>query len=69
MPDLSAAIQTQGIKEYAVKSIWLLTLSLFMFRILADDPDYAFALNDFALFAHRLYGCSYLHAALSFLQA
>ncbi len=40
-----------------------------MFRIFADDPDDALALNDFAFFAHRLYGCSYLHAALSFLQA
>ena len=30
-------------------------LSLFMLWILTDDPDTAFSLNDFALFANRLY--------------
>ncbi len=39
-----------------------------MLRIFADDPDNALALNDFAFFAHRLNGRSYLHAALSFLN-
>ena len=32
-----------------------------MFGILADDSDGAFALDDFALFAHRLNRCSYFH--------
>ena len=39
-----------------------------MLRILADNPDYALALDDLALLAHRLYGCSNLHVALSFLH-
>ena len=37
-----------------------------MLRIFADNPDDAFALNDFALLAHRLYGRSYFHDAHSF---
>ena len=36
-------------------------LPLFVLRILADDPDNAFALDDFALVAHRLHGSSNLH--------
>lgn len=40
-----------------------------MLRILADNPDNAFALDNFALLAHRLHGCSNFHAALSFLKS
>ena len=32
-----------------------LSLSLFVFRILADNPDTAFSLDYLALFADRLY--------------
>ena len=42
----------------------LLTLSLFVLRILADDPDNTLALNDFALIANRLYRSSYFHSLL-----
>ena len=38
-----------------------------MLRILADNPDNALALNDFALLAHRLHRCSNLHDIRSFL--
>lgn len=40
------------------------TLPLFVFRILADDPDNAFALDDFALVANRLHGSSNFHLLL-----
>ena len=40
------------------------TLPLFVFRILADDPDNAFALDDFALVTHRLHGSSNFHLLL-----
>ena len=40
------------------------TLPLFVFRILADDPDDAFALDNLALIAHRLHGSSNLHLLL-----
>ena len=40
------------------------TLSLFVLRIFADDPDNTLALNDFALIANRLYGSSYFHNLL-----
>ena len=43
---------------------FFLTLSLFVLRILADDPDNTLALNDFALIANRLYGSSYFHSLL-----
>ena len=39
-------------------------LSLFVLRILADDPDNTLALNDFALIANRFYRSSYLHSIL-----
>ena len=39
-------------------------LSLFVLRILADDPDNTLALNDFALIANRLYRSSYFHSLL-----
>ena len=42
----------------------LSTLSLFVLRIFADDPDNTLALNDFALIANRLYGSSYFHSLL-----
>ena len=32
-----------------------------MLGVLADDHDFAFALDDFALFAHGLNGRSYFH--------
>ena len=32
-----------------------LTLSLFVLRVLADDPDAALSLNDLALLANRFY--------------
>jgi hypothetical protein len=35
-----------------------------VFRILADDPDDTFALDDFALIAHRLHGSSNFHLLL-----
>jgi hypothetical protein len=44
------------------------TLSLLMLRILADNPDNALALDNLALLAHRLDGCSNFHVARSFLQ-
>ena len=40
------------------------TLSLFVLRILADDPDNTFALNDLAFIANRLYRSSYFHNLL-----
>ena len=45
------------------------TLPLFVFRILADDPYDAFALDDFALVANRLYGSSNLHLLLLSFEA
>ena len=39
-----------------------------MLRVLADNPYHALALDDLALLAHRLHGCSNFHAALSFLK-
>ena len=39
-------------------------LSLFVLRILADDPDNTLALDDFALIANRLYRSSYFHNLL-----
>ena len=39
-------------------------LSLFVLRVFADDPDGALALDDLALIAHRLHGCSDLHKPL-----
>ena len=42
----------------------LSTLSLFVLRILADDPDNTLALNDFALVADGLYRSSYFHSLL-----
>lgn len=39
-----------------------------MLRILADNPDNALALDNLALLAHRLDGCSNFHVARSFLQ-
>lgn len=44
------------------------TLSLFMFRILTDDSNDAFSLNDFAFLANRLHRRSNLHNNLSFLK-
>ena len=35
-----------------------------MLRVLADYPDNTLALNNLALLAHRLYGCSNLHCLL-----
>ena len=32
-----------------------------MLRILADNTNASFSLDDFALFAHRFYGTSNLH--------
>ena len=40
------------------------TLPLFVFRILADDPYGAFALDDLAFVTHRLHGSSNLHLLL-----
>ena len=40
------------------------TLPLFVFRILADDPDDTFALDDFAFVANRLHGSSNFHLLL-----
>lgn len=39
----------------------VLALSLFVLRVLTDNSDCALSLNDFALFANRFYGRSYLH--------
>jgi hypothetical protein len=38
-----------------------LSLALFMFRVDADHPHHAFAVNDLAFVANFLYRCSYLH--------
>ena len=40
------------------------TLSLFVLRIFADDPDRTLALDDFALVTHGLHGSSNLHRPL-----
>ena len=42
----------------------LSALSLFVLRILADDPDNALALDDFAFIADRLYRSSNFHCLL-----
>ena len=39
----------------------LLTLTLLVLRVLADNHDFTLALDDFALLAHGLYGRSYFH--------
>ena len=49
---------------FAVYSLILLTLSLLVLRILADDHDRTLALDHFALFADRFYRRSYLHNTL-----
>ena len=41
-----------------------LSLSLLMLGVFADDHDFALALDDFALFAHGLYGRSDFHFCL-----
>ena len=41
--------------------VFLLALLLLMLRVLADNHDAAFALDDLALFAHGLHGRSYFH--------
>ena len=41
-----------------------LTLSLFVFRILTDNPDAPFSLNYFALLAHRFNWWSYFHSQI-----
>src|SRR6266567_3915530 len=41
-----------------------LPLALFVFRILADHPHHALAVNDLALVANFLYRCSYFHKAV-----
>ena len=40
-----------------------------MLRVLADNPYHALALDDLALLAHRLNGCSNLHSLLILLPA
>src|SRR5579863_1805221 len=39
----------------------MLSLPLFVLRVLADDPHHAVAANHLALVANLLYRCSYLH--------
>ena len=39
----------------------LLALTLFMLGVVADDHDFALALDDLALLAHRLHGRSDFH--------
>src|SRR5579863_7577176 len=41
-----------------------LPLALFVFRVDADHPYHAFAVDDLALVANLLYRCSYLHNLL-----
>ena len=41
-------------------------LSLLMFGVLANYHYFAFALNDLAFFAHRLYGRTYFHFFTSY---
>ena len=43
------------------RRFWKLTLSLFVLRVLADDPDAALSLNDLALLTDRFYWWSNLH--------
>lgn len=43
----------------------LLTLSLFMFWVLADDIDHAATTNDFALVTHLFDTCLYFHTYLT----
>jgi hypothetical protein len=38
-----------------------LSLHLLVLRILADDPNFSFSLDNLALFAHRLYRRPNLH--------
>jgi len=41
-----------------------LALSLFVFRILTDDPNHAFSFDNLALLAHRFHRRSDLHRIL-----
>ena len=43
------------------RRFWKLTLSLFVLRVLADDPDAALSLDDLALLTDRFYWWSNLH--------
>src|SRR6202166_2156664 len=46
----------------------LLSLTLFVFRILANHPHYSLAVDDLALVANFLYRCSYFHNQFSVLS-
>ena len=46
--------------KYSV--LFILSLPLFMFRILADHAHHAFAVDDLALVTNLFYRCSYFHA-------
>ena len=42
-------------------TLYLLALSLLVLGVLANNHDFALALDDLALLAHRLHGRSYFH--------
>src|SRR5436190_568881 len=52
-----------GWKIHTCNSSHRLPLSLFMFRVHANDAHNALAMNDFAFVTNLLYGCSYFHKA------
>ena len=64
------AVAPRGVKRFIclrANPANRLALLLLVLRIFADDHYAALALDDLALFAHRLYGRSYFHANSSFL--
>ena len=55
------AQQYRNSLEQQIRYCWISALSLLVFRVLTDDHDVPFSLNDFAFFANRFNWWTYFH--------
>src|SRR5437868_2038530 len=58
---LRASRRELAATRFSSKLVTSLTLTLFVFRVLADHPHYSLAVDDLALITNFLDRCSYLH--------
>jgi len=60
--NLVIELQITQLPNFTITQFPSSSLSLFVFRVFADHPHYAFAVDDLAFVANLFYRCSDLHA-------